>query len=52
MCDSEGEIDASQVDNIIIDSDGIHSGCSKIEFDGFDPTTSAVRWIMKGGDNE
>jgi len=24
VCDSEGEIDASQVDDIIIDSDGIH----------------------------
>jgi len=30
----------------------VSTGCSKIEFDGFDPTTSAVRWIMKGGDNE
>ena len=25
VCDSEGEIDASKVDNIIIDSDGIHT---------------------------
>ena len=24
VCDSEGEIDASHADNIIIDSDGIH----------------------------
>ena len=24
VCDSEGEIDASEVDDIIIDSDGIH----------------------------
>ena len=24
VCDSEGEIDASQVDDIVIDSDGIH----------------------------
>ena len=24
VCDSEGEIDANEVDNIIIDSDGIH----------------------------
>ena len=24
VCDSEGEIDASGVDNIIIDADGIH----------------------------
>lgn len=26
--------------------------CSKYEFDGFDPTTTAVRWIMKGGNSE
>ena len=25
VCDSEGAIDASKVDNIIIDSDGIHT---------------------------
>ena len=25
VCDSEGEIDANEVDNIIIDSDGIHT---------------------------
>ena len=25
VCDSEGEIDANKVDNIIIDSDGIHT---------------------------
>jgi len=24
VCDSEGEIDASQADDIIVDSDGIH----------------------------
>ncbi len=24
VCDSQGEVDASEVDNIIIDSDGIH----------------------------
>ena len=24
VCDSEGELDASKVDNIIIESDGIH----------------------------
>jgi len=28
------------------------TGCSKYDFDGFDPTTSALRWIMKGGENE
>ena len=25
VCDSEGEIDANEVDNIIIDSNGIHT---------------------------
>ena len=25
VCDSEGEIDANEADNIIIDSDGIHT---------------------------
>ena len=25
VCDSEGEIDANEIDNIIIDSDGIHT---------------------------
>ena len=25
VCDSEGEIDATEVDNIIIDADGIHT---------------------------
>ena len=25
VCDSEGEIDANEVDNIIIDSDGVHT---------------------------
>ena len=25
VCDSEGEINANEVDNIIIDSDGIHT---------------------------
>jgi len=24
VCDSEGEIDADKVDNVIVDSDGIH----------------------------
>jgi|5B_taG_2_1085324.scaffolds.fasta_scaffold12235_7 hypothetical protein len=28
------------------------TGCSKYDFDGFDPTTSALRWIMKGENNE
>jgi hypothetical protein len=23
------------------------SSCTKLEFDGFDPTTSALKWIMK-----
>ncbi len=26
--------------------------CSKLDFDGFDPATSAMRWIIKGGNNE
>jgi len=26
--------------------------CSRYEFDGFDPTTSALRWMIKGGNNE
>ena len=25
VCDSEGEIDADKVDNIIVDSDGVHT---------------------------
>jgi hypothetical protein len=23
------------------------TSCTKLEFDGFDPTTTALRWIMK-----
>ena len=30
----------------------VSTGCSKYDFDGFDPTTSALRWIMKGDKNE
>jgi len=30
----------------------VFTGCSKYELDGFDPTTSAVRWIIKGGNSE
>jgi hypothetical protein len=26
--------------------------CSKLDFDGFDPATSAMRWIIKGGNSE
>ena len=26
--------------------------CSKYEFDGFDPTTTALRWVVKGGNND
>ena len=26
--------------------------CSKLDFDGFDPTTTTVRWIIKGGESE
>jgi hypothetical protein len=28
------------------------TGCSKYDFDGFDPTTATVKWIMKGAKNE
>jgi hypothetical protein len=24
------------------------TACTKLEFDGFDPATTTVRWIMKG----
>ena len=27
------------------------SSCTKLEFDGFDPTTSALKWIMKNDKN-
>ena len=26
--------------------------CSKYEFDGFDPTTTALRWVVKGGNSD
>ena len=26
----------------------VFTGCSKLDFDGFDPATTTVRWIMKG----
>ncbi len=26
--------------------------CSKLEFDGFDPTTTALRWVVKGGNSD
>jgi len=26
--------------------------CSKLDFDGFDPATSAMRWIIKGGNSD
>jgi hypothetical protein len=26
----------------------VSTGCSKYDFDGFDPTTTALKWIMKG----
>ena len=28
------------------------TGCTKLDFDGFDPTTTTVRWIMKGVDKD
>jgi len=30
----------------------VSTGCSKYEFDSFDPATSALRWIIKGGSND
>jgi hypothetical protein len=24
------------------------ASCTKLEFDGFDPTTTVVKWIIKG----
>jgi hypothetical protein len=27
------------------------SSCTKLEFDGFDPTTSALKWIIKKDKN-
>ncbi len=26
--------------------------CSKYKFDGFDPTTTALRWVVKGGNSD
>jgi len=28
------------------------SSCTKLEFDGFDPTTSALKWVLKKGNND
>ena len=30
----------------------VFTGCTRIDFDGFDPTTTAVRWIITGDKNE
>jgi hypothetical protein len=30
----------------------VSTGCSKYDFDGFDPTTTTLRWIMKGGNSD
>jgi hypothetical protein len=30
----------------------VSTGCSKYDFDGFNPTTTALKWIMKGGNND
>ena len=30
----------------------VSTGCSRYDFDGFDPTTSALRWIVKGGNSD
>ena len=39
-----GGLDESNNDNNFL----LFSGCSKVEFDGFDPTTTTVKWIIKG----
>ena len=30
----------------------VSTGCRKYDFDGFDPPTSAMRWIIKGGNSD
>jgi len=30
----------------------VSTGCSKFEFDGFDPVTTSLRWISKGVTND
>jgi len=30
----------------------VSTGCSKYDFDGFDPATTTVKWIMKGVNND
>ena len=30
----------------------VFTGCSKYEFDGFDPGTTTVKWLIKGVSNE
>jgi len=30
----------------------VFTGCSKYDFDGFDPTTTTVRWLTKGVNND
>ena len=32
---------------IILSMTALLTHCTKIEFDGFDPTTATVRWIIK-----
>ena len=35
---------------IILSMMVILTNCTKLEFDGFDPTTATVRWIIKNND--
>ena len=32
---------------IILLMTGLLTSCTKLEFDGFDPTTTTIRWLMK-----
>ena len=35
---------------IILSMPVLLTNCTKLEFDGFDPTTTTVRWIIKNND--
>ncbi len=35
---------------IILSMTVLLTNCTKLEFDGFDPTTTTVRWIIKNND--
>jgi len=30
----------------------VFTGCSKYEFDSFDPTTTVLKWVVKGGHDD